>query len=120
MPPAALVPGQSVSAFKRPSETRSIELRQSHDLSGDVRAAIGSLDKTLSALLASGKPAEAILSEMMSEVTRAFPRQREPARDLILEFLLEKAVTNQESGSAPLGRGNVIGFLEERNRRTSR
>ena len=95
-------------------------MRQSHDLSGDVRAAIGSLDEMLSALLASGKPAEAILSEMMSEVTRAFPRQREPARDLILEFLLEKAITNQERRSAPFGHGNVINFLEERNRRRNR
>lgn len=95
-------------------------MRQSHDLSGDVRAAIGSLDETLSALLASGKPAEAVLFEMMSEVTRAVPRQRQPARGLILEFLLEKAVTNQERGSAPLGHGNVFNFLEERNRRRSR
>lgn len=92
----------------------------SHDVSGSVRAAMTSLDDKLSALLASQKSAEAILSEMISEVKRVFPRQPEPARDLIVEFLLEKATTNRQRGSEPIGHGNVINFLEERGKRKNR
>lgn len=79
-----------------------------------------SLDDKLSALLASGNSAEAILSEVMSEVTKAFPRQGEPVRDLIVEFLLEKAMTNQPRASEPVGHRNVINFLEERSKRKGR
>ena len=79
-----------------------------------------SLDDKLSALLASQKSAEAILSEMISEVKRVFPRQPEPARDLIVEFLLEKAMTNRQRGSEPIAHGNVINFLEERGKRKNR
>jgi hypothetical protein len=79
-----------------------------------------SLDDKLSALLASHKSAEAILSEMTSEVKRVFPRQLEPARDLIVEFLLEKAITNRQHGSEPINHGKVINFLEERGKRKNR
>lgn len=95
-------------------------MRQSHHMSGDVRATMTSLDDKLSALLASGTLAEAILSEIMSEVMKAFPRQGEPVRDLIVEFLLEKAMTSQHRGSEPTGHGNVINFLQERGKRKNR
>lgn len=79
-----------------------------------------SLDATLSALLASGKSAEAILSEIMSEVTKVLPFQIEPARDLIVEFLLEKAMTNQWPRAAPPIYGNVVNFLAARSKRGNR
>jgi hypothetical protein len=95
-------------------------LRQSHDVYGSVKATMKSLDATLSALLASGKSAEAILSEIMSEVEKVLPFQLEPARDLIVEFLLEKAMTNQWPSAAPPIHGNVVNFLAARSRRGNR
>jgi hypothetical protein len=56
------------------------------DVSSDVRALMTSPDDRLPASLASGTTGEAILSQMMSEITTTFPRQLEPARDSIVNF----------------------------------